>query len=169
MSHHKALSQWEQTVSTRLPHLSRPQAQVLAFWSYGMVLAQSCGITTVAALLADLTKTSLSTMRQRLREWCYDALRSLHGALHQCALSRLCHSGSLEADARWRERLMGALLEDLVQLSERQRAQRVDRDCAGRPWVVCALALPPHCDAGLASVLAHQSGRQGASGRGGEI
>src|SRR6266700_5256129 len=73
MSHHKALSQWEQTVSTRLPHLSRPQAQVLAFWSYGMVLAQSCGITTVAALLADLTKTSLSTMRQRLREWCYDA------------------------------------------------------------------------------------------------
>src|SRR6266702_1196249 len=148
MSHHKVLSQWEQTVSTRLPHLSRPQAQVLAFWSYGMVLAQSCGITTVAALLAALTKTSLSTRRHR---------------------PRLCHSGSLEADARWRERLMGALLEDLVQLSERQRAQRVDRDCAGRPWVVCALALPPHCDAGLASVLAHQSGRQGASGRGGEI
>ena len=73
MSHRKALSQWEHTVSTRLPHLSRPQAQVLAFWSYGMVLAKSCGITTVAALLADLTQTSLSTMRQRLREWCYDA------------------------------------------------------------------------------------------------
>ena len=73
MSHRKALSQWEHTVSTRLPHLSRPQAQVLALWSYGMVLAKSCGITTVAALLADLTTTSLSTMRQRLREWCYDA------------------------------------------------------------------------------------------------
>ncbi len=38
-----------------------------------MVLAKSCGITTVASLLADLTKCSLSTMRQRLREWCYDA------------------------------------------------------------------------------------------------
>ncbi len=73
MSHRKALSPWEQTVSTRLPHVSRPQAQVLALWSYGMVLAKSCGITTVAALLADLTKTSRSPMRQRLREWCYDA------------------------------------------------------------------------------------------------
>jgi hypothetical protein len=56
-----------------LPHLSRPQAYVLALWSYGMVLAKSCGITSVAALLADLLDTSYSTMRQRLREWCYDA------------------------------------------------------------------------------------------------
>src|SRR5436305_117298 len=34
---------------------------------------------------------------------------------------------------------------------------------AGRSWVVCALALPPHRRVGLASVPAHQSGRQGAS------
>src|SRR5207245_1558181 len=73
MSHRKALSQWEQTVSTHLPHLSRPQAQVLALWSYGMVLAKSCGITTVAALLAELTRCSFAPMRQRLRGWCYDA------------------------------------------------------------------------------------------------
>ena len=73
MSHRKALSQWEQTVSRHLPHLSRPQAHVLALWSYGMVLAKSCGITSVAALLADLLGSSLSTLRQQLREWCYDA------------------------------------------------------------------------------------------------
>src|SRR2546421_1069738 len=73
MSHRKALSQWERTVSRQLPHLSRPQAHVLALWSYGMVLAKSCGITSVAALLADLLGTSLSTLRQQLREWCYDA------------------------------------------------------------------------------------------------
>src|SRR5438132_4571750 len=73
MSHRKALSQWEQTVSTHLPHLSRPQAHVLALWSYGMVLAKSCGTTSVAALLADLLKSSVSTLRQQLREWCYDA------------------------------------------------------------------------------------------------
>jgi len=72
MSHRKALSQWEQTVSRHLPHLSRPQAHVLALWSYGMVLAKSCGITSVAALLADLLGSSLSTLRQQLREWCYD-------------------------------------------------------------------------------------------------
>ena len=40
MSRRKALSQWEQTVSSHLPHLSRPQAHVLALWSDGMVLAR---------------------------------------------------------------------------------------------------------------------------------
>ena len=73
MSRRNTVSQWEQQVSTHLPHLSRPQAHVLALWSYGMVLAKSCGITSVAALLADLLGSSVSTQRQRLREWCYDA------------------------------------------------------------------------------------------------
>jgi hypothetical protein len=36
-----------------------------------MVLAKSCGITSVVAILAPLLKQSESTMRQRLREWCY--------------------------------------------------------------------------------------------------
>jgi hypothetical protein len=38
-----------------------------------MVFAKSCGITSVAALLADMLGLSVSTLRQRLREWCYDA------------------------------------------------------------------------------------------------
>ena len=70
MSCPEALSQWETLVSTHLPHLSRPQARVLALWSYGMVLAKSCGITSVVAILAPLLKQSESTLRQRLREWC---------------------------------------------------------------------------------------------------
>jgi hypothetical protein len=73
MSSRDALSQWEQTVSRHLPQLSRPQACVLALWSYGMVLAKSCGISSVVALLAPLVGQSESTLRQRLREWCYDA------------------------------------------------------------------------------------------------
>ena len=67
------LSQWETTVSTHLPTLSRAQATVLALWSFGMVLARSCGITSVAALLAPLLDAKEPTVRQRLREWCYDA------------------------------------------------------------------------------------------------
>jgi hypothetical protein len=66
------LSQWETTVSTHLPTLSRAQATVLALWSFGMVLARSCGITSVAALLAPLLGAKETTLRQRLREWCYD-------------------------------------------------------------------------------------------------
>jgi len=75
MSHPDSLSQWERTVSTHLPHLSRPQARVLAAWSFGMVLAKSCGITSVVAILAPLLKESESTVRQRLREWSYPSKR----------------------------------------------------------------------------------------------
>jgi len=52
MSHQSPLLQWIETVSTMLPKLSRPQAKVLAYWSFGMVLARSCGITLVCAALA---------------------------------------------------------------------------------------------------------------------
>ena len=41
--------------------------------SVAALLAKSCGITSVAALLADLLGSSVSTLRQQLREWCYDA------------------------------------------------------------------------------------------------
>ena len=71
MSCTSTLSQWEETVSTYLPHLTRPQARVLAYWSYGMVLAKSCGLTSVVAILAPLLRQPESTLRQRLREWCY--------------------------------------------------------------------------------------------------
>lgn len=73
MSRHDGLSQWHTTVSTYLPHLSRSHAYVLALWSYGMVLARSCGTTSVAAILAPLLLCKESALRQRLREWCYDA------------------------------------------------------------------------------------------------
>jgi hypothetical protein len=56
-----------------MPTLSAPQARVLAYWSYGMVLAQSCGLTTVAVVVGLLLHTSPLTLRQQLREWCYAA------------------------------------------------------------------------------------------------
>jgi len=73
MSRSDGLSQWTATVSTQLPNLSRPQATVLALWSYGMVVAQSCGITTVATFLACLLHKKPDAVRQQLREWCYAA------------------------------------------------------------------------------------------------
>ncbi len=73
MSHPEPLSQWIETVSTMLPNLSRPQAKVLGYWSYGMVLAKSCGITLVCAALALQLSCSEATLLQRLREWCYNA------------------------------------------------------------------------------------------------
>lgn len=67
------VSQWTETVSSHLPHLSRPQAVVLGLWSLGMVLAGSCGLSQVSALLAMLLGRKEATLRQQLREWYYPA------------------------------------------------------------------------------------------------
>lgn len=73
MSHPDPFSSWKATVSSAFPHLSRPQATVLALWSYGMVLAKACGITLVSAALALQLGGKEASLVQRLREWCYAA------------------------------------------------------------------------------------------------
>jgi hypothetical protein len=55
-----------------MPHLSVPQARVLALWSYGIALTQSCGRLTVATFLALLMGQKVATVEQRLYEWCCD-------------------------------------------------------------------------------------------------
>lgn len=55
-----------------LPQLSTSQARGLAWWSLGIVLAQACGLTRVAALLAALAEEKEGSVRQRLREWYYE-------------------------------------------------------------------------------------------------
>lgn len=60
-------------MSRAFPKLSRPQAHVLALWSYGMVIAKSCGITLVCAALALPLGCSEGSLLQRLREWCDSA------------------------------------------------------------------------------------------------
>jgi hypothetical protein len=67
------LNEWITTVAANLPHLSKPQAMVLALFSFGMVLAKCCALTAVVLILAPLLKVKENTLRQRLREWCYDA------------------------------------------------------------------------------------------------
>jgi hypothetical protein len=73
MSQDNELLQWSQQVSTHMAHLSRPQAVVLALWSYGIAMTRCCGITTVAAFLCLLRGEGFGSVRQRLREWCYAA------------------------------------------------------------------------------------------------
>src|SRR6266851_620751 len=52
MSCHPRVTEWTMTIQTHLPHLTKPQATVLALWSLGMVLARSCALTAVSAFLA---------------------------------------------------------------------------------------------------------------------
>ena len=63
------LSQWTEEVSRHFPSLSRPQARVLALWSFGMVFVHACGISQISTLVALLLEVPEGHVRQRLREW----------------------------------------------------------------------------------------------------
>lgn len=64
----EALHEWIETVCQHMGHLSRPQATILALWSFGMVVARSCGLSTVAATLAAILGVKENTIRERLRD-----------------------------------------------------------------------------------------------------
>jgi hypothetical protein len=66
------LKSWMDTAQQHLPVLSKPQAVVLALWSFAIVLTQSCGLTTVTVFLAELLQCKEEAMRQRLRKWYQD-------------------------------------------------------------------------------------------------
>lgn len=73
MVKNEQLNAWISTVSNQFPNLSKPQATVLALWSFGLVLAKCCALSAVVIFLAPFLKVKENTLRQRLREWCYDA------------------------------------------------------------------------------------------------
>src|SRR5437773_10955777 len=73
MCRRTALYRWTDEVATAFPHLSKPQAAVLALWSFGMVLARSCALTSVAPFLARLLGQPTNSLQQRLREFYLEA------------------------------------------------------------------------------------------------
>jgi hypothetical protein len=77
-----AFDQWLTTIMPHLSPVSKPQATVLALWSFGMVLARSCALSAVSSLLAEGMQRNAQTVRQRRREWYYETKRK-HGATRQ--------------------------------------------------------------------------------------
>jgi hypothetical protein len=73
MSRQAEVYQWMMTNREHLPHLSKPQAFVLALWSFGVVIVGACGQSSVVGFLAPLLGDKENTVRQRLREWCWEA------------------------------------------------------------------------------------------------
>jgi len=84
MSCHPRVTEWTMTIQAHMPHLSKPQATVLALWSLGMVLARSCALTAVSAFLATWLGRKENTVRQQLREFCYEA--TAKRGMDRCAL-----------------------------------------------------------------------------------
>ena len=63
------LDQWTDQVADAFPNLSRPQATVLALYSFGMILAQRCGLNSVVTALVPLLGVGFHTLRSRLQEF----------------------------------------------------------------------------------------------------
>jgi hypothetical protein len=81
--------QWRTTIMQHFPHLSTPQATVLALWSFGMVLARSCALTAGSHLLAKGMKRKEQTVRQQLRAW-YDEVPRQRGTKRQAWQVETC-------------------------------------------------------------------------------
>jgi len=118
MSCQKVVYQWTTEVTTQLPHLSHPQAVVLALWSVGMVLARSCALTAVANFLALWQERQANTVRQQLREFCYEA-KAKRGAKRQVLEVESCFAPLLGWVLSWWEGEQLALAIDATALGAR--------------------------------------------------
>jgi hypothetical protein len=73
MSCHPRVIAWNTVIRPHVPHLSQSPAIVLALWSLGMVLARSWALTAGSAFWATWLGRQEQTVRQHLREFCYEA------------------------------------------------------------------------------------------------
>jgi hypothetical protein len=67
MPHTDALYHWTARVQTLFPALTPGHATALAWYSFGLVLARGCGLSTGVTHLAGLRGRSAHTLRQRRR------------------------------------------------------------------------------------------------------
>jgi len=102
MSCQRAVYQWTTEVTTHLPHLSYPQATVLALWSVGMIVARSCALTAVAHVVATWQGRKANSVRQQVREFCYEA-EAKRGTKRQALEVESCFAPLLGWGLSWWE------------------------------------------------------------------
>jgi hypothetical protein len=73
MSCHPRVTAWTAMLQPHVPHLTKPQATVLARWRLGMVLARSWALTAVSAVLGTWRGRKEHPVRQPWREFGYEA------------------------------------------------------------------------------------------------
>jgi len=110
--------QWRTTIMQHLAHLSKPQATVLALWSFGLVLARSCALTAVSHWLAKGMKRQEQTVRQQLHEWYYEVPRK-RGAKRQALHVETCFPVLLGWVVSWWHGTQLALALDATALGTR--------------------------------------------------
>jgi hypothetical protein len=132
MSCRQPVYQWTRVITTHFPHLSKPQARVLALWSLGMVVARSCALSAVSGVLAQWLDRTANTVRQQLRECCYEA-PAKRGEDRQEVVAETCFVPLLEWVLSWWDGHQLALALDATTLGRRVVALAVSvlyRGCA---------------------------------------
>jgi hypothetical protein len=118
MSCRHPVYQWTSIVTTHFPHLSKPQARVLALWSLGMVVARPCALSAVSGLLAQWLDRKANTVGQQLREFCYET-PAKRGADRQAVVVEPCFAPLLAGVLRWWEGHQVALALEATTLGQR--------------------------------------------------
>jgi len=118
MSCQSAVYQWTEVVTRHRPHLSKPQAAVLALWSLGMVLARSCGLSAGSLFLAPGLERKPNTVRQQLREFYYEAPAKRGGPRQEVKVES-CFAPLLAWVLSWWEGTQLAFAVDATPLGQR--------------------------------------------------
>src|SRR5215471_18596130 len=118
MSCQSAGYQWTEEVTRHMPHLSKPQAAGLALWSVGMVLARSCALSAVSEFLAQGLERKPNSVRQQLREFCYEATAKRGGPRQEVTVET-CFAPLLAWVLSWWEGQQLALAVDATTLGQR--------------------------------------------------
>jgi hypothetical protein len=113
------LDNWLEEVSSAFPHLSKPQAQVLGLYSYGMALTKHCGQTIVCVFLGLLLKLNCQTLRQRLREFTYEAGGKRGKHRRQIVVEHQFEALSTWVVKQWAEKKQIVLAADVTYLKDR--------------------------------------------------
>jgi hypothetical protein len=115
-------------VSTAFPHLNKAQLLGLVFWSVGIVLTGSGGISQISALLAQSLNQKERTVFQRLREWYLEV-----------GQKRGDHRRELDVTS-----CFGPLLSWIIRLwagNERRIALALDATTLGERWTVLTVCV----------------------------
>jgi len=118
MSCQRAGYQWTEVVTTYMPHLSKPQAAVLALWRLGMVLARSCALTAGSLVLAAGLERKPNTVRQQLRAFCSEA-KAKRGGPRQELVVETCFAPLVAWGLKWWEGHQLAWALDATTLGQR--------------------------------------------------
>jgi hypothetical protein len=109
----------QKRVRQMLPSLSKAEAEVLGLLSYGILLFNGCGITRLSKGLAKLEQVPAGRLRQRLREFSYEA-QAKRGNKRREVDVQVCFPDLLRAVLRgWQGKKELALAMDASTLGER--------------------------------------------------